>query len=317
MKKKLFTLLLTACVSVAMLTACGSTGTTSPEPESGSASVSSEQFDELNSTTKITGDKEILVVSFGTSYNDSRAQTISGIEEAIAKAYPDYTVQRAFTAQTIIDKLKDRDGLEIDNVEQALDRAKKAGVKTMIVQPTHLMDGNEYNDLSDALDEYADDFTDLVLGDPLLTSDSDYDAVVKAITASTKSKDDGETAICFMGHGTDAESNADYARLQSVLTSGGFGNYYIGTVEATPTVEDLLNEINGKGIYKKVVLQPLMVVAGDHANNDMAGDEDDSWKSIFEKAGYSVEPILQGLGQDPAIQAIYVQHVKDSIDSLN
>ena len=311
MKKKLFALLLTLCVSGMMLTACGNNS-----PDSSALSDSAENSGELNSTTTITGDKEILVVSFGTSYNDTRAMTICAIEDAIAEANPDYTVQRAFTAQTIIDKLKKRDGLIIDNVEQALDRAKKAGVKTMIVQPTLLMDGNEYDDLSEALDAYADDFTDLVLGDPLLTSDDDYEAVVKAITESTKSKDDGKTAICFMGHGTDAESNKDYTRLQGVLTDGGFENYYIGTVEATPTIDDLLKAINEKGTYTRVVLQPLMVVAGDHANNDMAGDEDDSWKSIFEGAGYSVETVLEGLGQNPDIQDIYIQHVQESIDSL-
>lgn len=317
MKKKIFALLLTACIGTMMLTACGNSGTDSSAETDGSSSTSAEKLDELNSTTSITGDREILVVSFGTSYNDTRAETICAIENAIADAYPDYSVQRAFTAQTIIDKLEKRDGLVIDNVEQAIDRAKKAGVKTLVVQPTLLMNGNEYNDLSDALDEYADNFTDLVLGDPLLTSDDDYDAVAEAITASTKSKDDGQTAICFMGHGTDAESNADYTKLQGVLSDGGFENYYIGTVEATPTVDDLLKSIDAKSSYKKIVLQPLMVVAGDHANNDMAGDEEDSWKSIFKKAGYSVETILQGLGSDTAIQDIYIAHVQDSIDSLS
>ena len=317
MKKKLFTLLLAACVGAVMLTGCGTTGS-SPSAESGGGSVSasSEAPDELNSDTEITGDKEILVVSFGTSYNDTRSQTICAIEDAIAAAYPDYSVQRAFTAQTIIDKLKKRDGLAIDNVEQALDRAKAAGVKTVIVQPTLLMDGNEFHDLSDTLDQYANDFTNLVLGDPLFATDRDFDAVAEAITASTKTKDDGETAICFMGHGTDADSNADYIKLQSVLKDKGCDNYYIGTVEATPSVDDLLESINQKGIYKKVVLQPMMVVAGDHANNDMAGDEKDSWKSIFEDAGYEVETILEGLGSNPAIQDIYLTHIQQCVDFL-
>lgn len=317
MKKKLLALLLTACVGTFLFTACGSNESASSSDSGSDVSESAEETTELNSKTLISGDKEILVVSFGTSYNDTRLETICAIENAIADACPDYSVQRAFTAQTIIDKLAKRDGLIIDNVEQALDRAKAAGIKTMIVQPTLLMDGNEYNDLSKALDQYADDFTDLVLGDPLLTTEEDYDAVVEAITTSTKSKDDGKTAICFMGHGTDAESNADYAKLQSILTGRSFDNYYIGTVEATPTVDDLLEAIDAKGTYSKVVLQPLMVVAGDHANNDMAGDEDDSWKSIFEKAGYSVETILEGLGQNPAIQELYISHVQDSIASLS
>ena len=317
MKKKLFALLLAACVGTVMMAACGSSNNSgSAGPDSSSAS-SAENADELNSTTPISSDQEILVVSFGTSYNDSRSQTIGAIEEAIADAYPDYTVQRAFTAQTIIDKLEKRDSLSIDNVEQALERAKKAGVRTMIVQPTHLMNGNEYNDLSDTLDEYAGDFDDLVLGDPLLTSDDDYDAVVSAITGSTEDKDDGKTAICFMGHGTDADSNSAYGKLQDLLTSGGYDNYYIGTVEAKPDIDDILKAVKENADYKKVVLKPLMVVAGDHANNDMAGDEKDSWKSIFEDAGYNVEPVLQGLGSDEAIQQIYIDHVRDSLDSLS
>ena len=318
MKRKVFTLFLAVFVGTMMFTACGNSGTQgSAGSDNSAASASQEAQDERNSTTEITSDKEILVVSFGTSYNDTRSDTICAIEDAIAEAYPEYSVQRAFTAQTIIDKLKKRDGLEIDNMEQALERAKEAGVKTLIVQPTLLMFGNEYNELSETLDKYADDFTNLVLGDPVFSTDSDFEAVAAAITASTKEKDDGKTAICFMGHGTDADSNSDYTKLQKVLTDGGFENYYIGTVEASPTVEDLLTEINAKGTYKNVVLQPLMVVAGDHANNDMAGDEDDSWKSIFEKAGYSVEPVLKGLGSDPAIQEIYLQHVQSSVDSLS
>ncbi len=317
MKKKLFALLLAACVGAVMLTACGSSGNSGSAGSDSSSAASAEKAEELNSTTPISEDQEILVVSFGTSYNDSRSETIGAIEEAIAGAYPDYTVQRAFTAQTIIDKLKKRDGLTIDNVEQALDRAKKAGVKTMIVQPTLLMDGNEYNDLSDTLDEYADDFDNLVLGDPLLTSDSDYDAVISAITGSTKNRDDGKTAICFMGHGTDAESNSAYAKLQDLLTGGGYDNYYIGTVEAEPDIDDLLEAVKENADYKKVILKPLMIVAGDHANNDMAGDEKDSWKSIFEDAGYSVDPVLQGLGSDEAIQQIFIDHVQASIDSLS
>lgn len=323
MKKKLFALVMAMCVGVVMLAGCGSSSDNSSSSSakdssaSSSASSTAEVSDELNSSTPIKGDKEILVVSFGTSYNDSRPQTIGAVEKAIADAYPDYSVQRAFTSQTIIDKLSKRDNIKIDNVEQALDRAEKAGVKTLIVQPTHLMAGHEYTDLSDTLDKYAGKFDNLVFGDPLLTSDSDYEAVVKAITSATADKADGQTAICFMGHGTDAASNSDYTKLQNLLTKDGYNDYYVGTVEATPSVDDLISEIGKKGTYKKVVLEPLMVVAGDHANNDMAGNDADSWKSKFEKAGYSVETIIQGLGNNKDIQDIYVQHVKASIDSLN
>lgn len=260
--------------------------------------------------------KVILVVSFGTSYNDSREITIGGIEGAIEEAFPDYEVRRAFTSQIIIDKLKERDGLEIDNVEEALDRAAADGVTTLVVQPTHLMDGYEYTDLANALEQYKDKFDKVVIGAPLLTEDADYDAVIAAITAHTASYDDGETAICFMGHGTEAASNAVYSTLQDKLDAAGYENYYIGTVEAEPSIDDVLEALNAKGTYKKAVLEPLMVVAGDHANNDMAGDEEDSWKTVLTNAGYEVECLIEGLGQLSEIQQIYVQHTQAAIDSL-
>ncbi|MCR5369943.1 MAG: sirohydrochlorin cobaltochelatase [Clostridium sp.] len=260
---------------------------------------------------------EILVVSFGTSYNSSRSITIGGIESTIRETFPEYTQRRAFTAQTIIDKLKDRDGVEIDNVEEALDRAAAEGVKTLIVQPTHLMDGFEYTDLKEALEGYQDKFDKIALADPLLTSDEDYSAVADAMAAVTAKYDDGETAIVFMGHGTEAESNKDYAQMQEVLAAKGYENYYIGTVEATPSVDDVLAAVQEKGTYKKVVLRPMMVVAGDHATNDMAGDEDDSWKTIFENAGFEVTCVLEGLGQEYEIQKIYADHTQKAIDSLN
>lgn len=258
----------------------------------------------------------ILVVSFGTSHNENRDFTIGAIEESVKKAFPDYEVRRAFTSQIIIDKLKERDGLEIDNVEEALDRAVADGIKILAVQPTHLMDGYEYTDLANALKDYEDKFEQVVLGKPLLSSEDDFEAVVKAITEKTSSYDDGQTAICFMGHGTEADSNGVYAKLQEKLKSAGYENYYIGTVEAEPTLDDVRAALKEKGAYKKVVLEPLMVVAGDHANNDMAGDEDDSWKSILEGEGYEVECLLEGLGQVEAIQDIYAEHTKAAFDSL-
>ena len=261
--------------------------------------------------------KEILVVSFGTSYNNSRSITIGGIESSIKEAFPDYNVERAFTADTIINILNERDGIKIDNVNQALDKAIAKGVKTLVVQPTHLMSGFEYTDLKNTLDTYKGKFEKIVLSKPLLTDDSDYTAVAKAITNRTAKYDDGKTAICFMGHGTEADSNSDYAKMQEVLTSMGFENYYVGTVEAAPSVDDLITAISKKGGYERIVLKPLMVVAGDHANNDMAGDDDDSWKNTFLSAGYkTVVSILEGLGQDNEIQQIYVDHVKEAISTL-
>ncbi len=258
----------------------------------------------------------ILVTSFGTSYNDSRHITIGAIEDAIREAYPDYDVRRAFTAQIIIDKLAERDGIIIDNFEQAMDRIVADGVQTLIVQPTHLMAGYEYTDVYNSLQNYADKIDDIVLGDPLLTTDEDYSEVVEAICDATAKYDDGQTAICFMGHGTEAESNEDYAHLQQVLTDAGHTSYFVGTVEATPTFDDVVEAASAAG-FKRAVLRPLMVVAGDHANNDMADTDDpDSFASKFIAAGFEVECVVEGLGQLVAIDDIYVRHVAEAIEQL-
>ena len=259
----------------------------------------------------------ILVVSFGTSYNDSRHITIGAIEDAIREAYPDYDVRRAFTAQIIIDKLAERDGIVIDNFEQAMDKLVEEGVQKVIVQPTHLMAGYEYTDVLNSLQsDYADKFEAIVLGDPLLTSDEDYSEVVEAICDATAEYDDGQTAICFMGHGTEADSNEDYTHLQQVLTDAGHTSYFVGTVEATPTFDDVVEAAQAAG-FTKAVLRPLMVVAGDHANNDMADTEDpDSFASKFIAAGFEVECVVEGLGQLVAIDDIYVRHVADAITQL-
>ena len=261
------------------------------------------------------GEQELLVVSFGTSFNDSRRLTIGAIEGSLAESFPDWSVRRGFTSQIIIDHVLSRDGVAIDNVSEALNRAADNGVKTLVVQPTHLMDGFEYNDLVDELAGFADAFEDIAVGEPLLSSDEDFAAVAEAIVQATAEYDDGETAICFMGHGTEAESNGVYAKMQQVLSEAGYDNYFIGTVEAEPSVEDLLAAVQA-GDYKRVVLRPLMIVAGDHANNDMAGDEEDSWKSVFESAGYEVECVLSGLGELEAIRDLFVQHAQAAMDSL-
>ena len=259
----------------------------------------------------------ILVVSFGTSYNDSRHITIGAIEDAIRETYPDYDVRRAFTAQIIIDKLAERDGIVIDNFEQAMDKLVEEGVQKVVVQPTHLMAGYEYTDVLNSLQSnYADKFDAIVLGDPLLTSDEDYSEVVEAICDATAAYDDGQTAICFMGHGTEADSNEDYTHLQQVLTDAGHTSYFVGTVEATPTFDDVVEAAQAAG-FTKAVLRPLMVVAGDHANNDMADTEDpDSFASKFIAAGFEVECVVEGLGQLVAIDDIYVRHVADAITQL-
>ena len=255
-----------------------------------------------------------MVVSFGTSYNESRELTIGAFDNAIGEAYPDYEVRRAFTSQMIINKLKKRDGIEIDNVKEAAAKAVADGVQTLIVQPTHLMDGFEYMELIRDLEGYRNKFGRFKIAAPLLSSDEDFRAVIKAIVSMTAEYDDGNTAICFMGHGTGADANAVYPRLQKEMMEAGYRNYYIGTVEAAPTLEDLIVQTSEKKDYKRVVLQPLMVVAGDHAHNDMAGEEEDSWKQRFEAEGYEVECVIRGLGEFPAIREIYVAHTKSAID---
>ena len=329
--KKLGIMLIVSGMLMSMLTACGGSKTaasddtqdenttaqtdtqdqTDPDEnyETGDASLD----DPLNQDE--IGETELLVVSFGTSYNDNRRETIGAIEKAMQAAFPELSVRRGFTSQIIIDHVNKRDGEKIDNVTEALDRAVDNGVKTLVVQPTHLMNGLEYNDLKDELAGYSDSFEKIALGEPLLTSDEDFQKVADAIVEVTKEYDDGETAICFMGHGTEAESNQVYSKMQQVLTDGGHKNYFVGTVEATPSLEDVIAAVKESGC-KKVVLRPLMIVAGDHANNDMASDEDGSWKTEFEKAGFEVTTVVEGLGSVPAIQDILVAHAQAAVDSI-
>ena len=280
---------------------------------------------------------EILVVSFGTSFNNSRTEDIGGVEKAIEAAYPDWSVRRAFTAQIIINHVQARDGEKIDNVEQALDRAVENGVKNLVVQPTHLMHGAEYDELVDALDGYKDKFETVTIAEPLLGEvgsdatvvNEDKAAVAEAITAEAvktagfdsleAAKEDG-TAFVFMGHGTSHTAKVSYSQMAAQMEKLGYDNVFIGTVEGEPeetACENVIAAVKEAG-YTKVILRPLMVVAGDHANNDMAGDDDDSWKSQFVASGNfeSVDCQIAGLGGIDAIQQIYVAHTKAAIDSL-
>lgn len=252
----------------------------------------------------------ILVVSFGTSYDSSRELTIGGIERHIAQTFPDYEVRRAFTSQVILELLRQRDGIEIDNVREALSRARRDGITRVIIQPTHMMAGFEFMDLKREALECSSWFDSLRLAAPLLTDDEDYTALIRIITNKLSCYDDGQTAICLMGHGTDAQSNEVYTILQRRLRLAGFSNYFIGTIEAKPDLDDELTDVKSRGCYSRVVLEPLMVVAGDHANNDMAGDGPDTWRAAFEREGYEVVCILEGLGQLPEFQEIYAAHIR-------
>lgn len=313
--KKLFIVFMTVVMvlSVTLLSGCGKTENTVADTGSEIESTVSETVETSDSTEQ---KPVVLVVSFGTSYNDTREKTIGAIENKIAEDYPEYEVRRAFTSQTIIDKLKKRDNLEIDNVEGAFERLVSDGVKKVVVQPTHLMSGYEYDDLTAVFDQYKSKFEKAAMGKPLLTSDEDLTKVASALPEITKDYNTEGTAVIFMGHGTEHDSNEVYVKLQEKLNAAEANNYYIGTVEASPSLDDMVSAAK-EGGYSKVVLEPLMVVAGDHANNDMAGDEDDSWKSVFEKEGFEVECVLQGLGEFEEIQKIYSDHVGEAISSLN
>ena len=334
--KKLTAVLLTLSVTMAMLLAgCGSGSTnTMVDSDSGSANTAAvgsgeavpaeeeenydtgdASLDDPRNADNI-GDNELLVLSFGTSFNDSRRLNIGAIESDLEKAFPDYSVRRGFTANIVIDHIQNRDGVKIDDVDEAMYRAVDNNVKNLVIQPTHLMNGLEYQELEEQVAQYADAFDKIAIGKPLLTSEDDFKRVEQALVDWTSEYDDGETAICFMGHGTEAESNEVYQKMQDLLTADGHDNYFVGTVEASPSLEDVLAKVKA-GSYKRVVLEPMMVVAGDHANNDMAGEEEDSWKTTFEDAGYEVTCLLRGLGENEAIRQIYVEHAQAAMDSLN
>ena len=284
------------------------------------------------------GENELLVVSFGTSFNDSRVKDIKGIEDALQEAYPDWSVRRAFTAQIIINHVQARDDEKIDNMQQALDRAVANGVKNLVVQPTHLMHGAEYDEMNELLDRYKDKFEGIAVAEPLLGEvgddatviNADKEAVAKAITAEavkTAGYDDvaaaaeGGTAFVFMGHGTAHVAKVSYSQMQTTMDTLDYTNVVIGTVEGEPedtSCEAVIEKVKEAG-FTKVVLRPLMVVAGDHANNDMAGDDEDSWLSQFKAADCfdSVDTQIAGLGEIGDVQQIYIDHAQAAIDSLN
>lgn len=275
------------------------------------------------------GENELLVVSFGTSFNDSRVSDIKGIEDTLQSAYPDWSVRRAFTAQIIINHIQARDGEKIDNMQQALERAVSNGVKNLVIQPTHLMHGAEYDELAEAVEEYKDQFDSVQIAEPLLGEagsdatviNDDKAAVAEAVTSAAvteagydsldSAKADG-TAFVFLGHGTSHTAKVSYSQMQTQMNSLGYDNVFIGTVEGEPeetACEAVIDAVSQAG-YKKVVLRPLMVVAGDHANNDMASEDEDSWLSMFEASGNfeRVDTQIAGLGEISAIQDIYVAH---------
>ena len=281
------------------------------------------------------GEKELLVVSFGTSFNDSRVADIKSIEDALQAANPDWSVRRAFTAQIIINHIQARDGEKIDNMEQALERAVSNGVKQLVVQPTHLMHGAEYDEMCAAIDKVRDKFESVEIAEPMLGEvgndatviNADKEAVAKAVVAaaleesgyeSTAAAKDAGVAYVLMGHGTAHVAKVTYSQMATQMDKLGYENVFIGTVEGEPedtSCEAVIAAVKEAG-YTTVVLRPLMVVAGDHANNDMAGADEDSWKTMFEAAGLTVNCQISGLGRIADVQALYVAHTKAAIDAI-
>ena len=281
------------------------------------------------------GEKELLVVSFGTSFNDSRVADIKSIEDALQEANPDWSVRRAFTAQIIINHIQARDGEKIDNMEQALERAVANGVKQLVVQPTHLMHGAEYDEMCAAIDKVRDKFESVEIAEPMLGEvgndatviNADKEAAAKAVVAaalsesgyeSTAAAKDAGVAYVLMGHGTAHVAKVTYSQMATQMAKLGYENVFVGTVEGEPeetSCEAVIEAVKNAG-YTTVVLRPLMVVAGDHANNDMAGADDDSWKTMFEAAGFTVNCQISGLGRIADVQALYVAHTKAAIDAI-
>ena len=281
------------------------------------------------------GEKELLVVSFGTSFNDSRVADIKSIEDALQAANPDWSVRRAFTAQIIINHIQARDGEKIDNMEQALERAITNGVKQLVVQPTHLMHGAEYDEMCAAIDKVRDKFESVEIAEPMLGEvgndatviNADKEAAAKAVVAaaleesgyeSTAAAKDAGVAYVLMGHGTAHVAKVTYSQMATQMAKLGYENVFVGTVEGEPeetSCEAVIEAVKNAG-YTTVVLRPLMVVAGDHANNDMAGADDDSWKTMFEAAGFTVNCQISGLGRIADVQALYVAHTKAAIDAI-
>ena len=281
------------------------------------------------------GEKELLVVSFGTSFNDSRVADIKSVEDALQEANPDWSVRRAFTAQIIINHIQARDGEKIDNMDQALERAVANGVKQLVVQPTHLMHGAEYDEMCAAIDKVRDQFDSVEIAEPMLGEvgddatviNADKEAVAKAVVAAaleesgyetTAAAKDAGVAYVLMGHGTAHVAKVTYSQMATQMAELGYENVFVGTVEGEPeetSCEAVIEAVKNAG-YTTVVLRPLMVVAGDHANNDMAGADDDSWKTMFEAAGFTVNCQISGLGRIADVQALYVAHTKAAIDAI-
>lgn len=259
--------------------------------------------------------KAILIVSFGTSYIKSLKASVGAVEDKIIQTFADYDVRRAFTSQMIIDKLEKRDGIFIDNVSQAMERIVRDGIGTLVVQTTHVIRGFEYDDMVSDIKPYEKYFASVSYGLPLLSSDDDYRETAEILADETSKYNCRDTAVVFMGHGTGHSANASYVKLERCLKAMGYSNYFIGTVEAKPSLSDVVEAVK-KTSASRVILQPLMIFAGNHANRDMAGDEKYSWKAVFSEAGFKVECVMRGMGEMEKIQNMFAEHCFNAIKAL-
>ena len=251
----------------------------------------------------------ILAVSFGTSHADTREKTIDRIEEDIQKAYPDDKVYRAWTSKMIIKKIWNRDGVKIFNVKEAMEQMKAEGITNVLVQPTHVINGIENDLMQEDVKAYADAFESISFGTPLLTTEEDNIRVAKAVAEDLQPGK--ENALVLMGHGTSHYANSVYAALDYRFKDMGYDNIFLGTVEAYPSLVSLMKQVHAYH-PKKVILAPFMIVAGDHAKNDLSSEEEDSWRSQFEKEGFQVECLLKGLGENETIRQIFIDHIEEA-----
>lgn len=257
----------------------------------------------------------ILVVSFGTSYEESRRKTIKAIELAIKEVFTEYEVRRAFTSRMVLEILRKRDNIQIDSVAEALEKLALEGFQQVIVQPTLVMGGEEYDRMLAAVEQYQERFHQIVCGKPLLSEDEDFKRLCSVMAEDTKEYDREGTGIIFMGHGTEHEANACYFRLGEVFKKNGYCRYYVGTVEAEPSFKSIKEAVK-KTDSSRMVLQPLMIVSGDHAHNDMAGQEEDSWKSQLESEGYQVVCRLRGMGELEGVRQMFLDHTREARERL-
>lgn len=259
---------------------------------------------QMSDTTK----KAVLAVSFGTSHNDTREVTIDAIEKDMQAAFPEYPLYRAWTSKMIINKVNKRDNVHIDTVKEAMERMRADGITDVLVQPTHVINGIENDIMKEEALSYREDFHSISFGDPLLTSEQDNREVIEAVAAEFSHLKEDEVLV-LMGHGTTHYANSVYAALDYTFKDKGHKNIFLGTVEAYPSMESIMKLVKEYD-PSKVVLAPFMIVAGDHAKNDMAGDDPESWYSQFKNEGYKVEAVIKGLGEYPGIRKILVNHLK-------